>query len=112
MSSEESPAFGNDDEPIIKSVGESGDNRTSPDEIDWSALWEEFGFDSTDATGNYVISRTQLVPAIETSEQTIAGDPGAIIEDAVRDGPLETNHVADEYGSNHLRGYLFPEVAE
>lgn len=56
--------------------------------VDWPALWDEFGFDSPDVVGNEFASGTQLVAAIESSEQDIAGDPSGHIASAVDDGVL------------------------
>lgn len=61
---------------------------TQTDEIDWPALFEEFGFDSEDAIGSILISHTQLVGAIGVSEQDIDGTPESNIETALSDGVL------------------------
>jgi len=56
--------------------------------VAWNDLWEEFGFDTVDAVGSRIISKTQLIAAIECSEQGVQGDPLGHIDDAVDSGPL------------------------
>lgn len=80
------------------------------EDIDWPALWREFGFDTPDAAGCVYASRTQLTAAVESSDQNIAGDAGDHINTAVETGVLKRVTKADEKGTEHLVGYLCPEV--
>ena len=81
-----------------------GDQTTdSATEIDWAALWDEFGFDSPDAARNKLASDTQLVAAVQSTEQSPAGDATGHISQAVASGILV--ECTTEGGTLH--GYAF-----
>lgn len=71
--------------------------------VDWAALWEEFGFDTPDAAGNEFVSDTALVAALQSTDQPLAGDAEGHIDEAVDDGVLVKRY--DDAGT--LRGYSF-----
>ena len=79
-------------------------------DVDWTGLWEEFGFDTPDAIGSKLISRCQLIGAIECTEQELSGNPQSIIEAGVEDGPLEKIEAITGRGTAITRGYLHTEV--
>jgi len=54
-----------------------------PRSVDWAALWEEFGFDTPDATGSKIISDTQLTAALDVAEQPLQGDAEGHIRNAL-----------------------------
>lgn len=85
------------------------------EQINWRALWEEFGFDTPDATGQCVISQTQLELAVEVSEQNIAGIFEAHKRDALHAGYLhEETAIADKDKNDHTLvtvGYRLGENA-
>lgn len=74
------------------------DQITDTQAIDWQALWEEFGFDTPDVTGGYVISETQLIGAVEASEQDITGTAREHINNAV-----ESEDLLDVFGGYKLQ---------
>jgi hypothetical protein len=80
------------------------------DEVDWSALWVEFGCSQDD-----YISRTQLEGAVSVTEQDVAGSLPALNEpsqEAVPDG-LIAQWTRDADAATTLRGfYLQPEVRD
>jgi hypothetical protein len=80
-------------------------------QIDWNALWEEFGFDTEDSRGSFVISHTQLEAAIEVSEQDITIDGTSVIQQAVEDDILIEDHTTDQNGTQQRRGYVLMEGA-
>ena len=84
---------------------EDGEERPTTAGIDWSALWEEFGFDTPDCLGSYVISTTQLVLALEASDLA-TGKPHDLIDEVVDEGVLA--HVTDDgaKGGTITRGYV------
>lgn len=63
------------------------DERPTTARVDWRALWEEFGFDTPDCLGSYVISTTQLALALEASDLA-TGNPHDLIDEAVDAGVL------------------------
>jgi hypothetical protein len=71
--------------------------------VDWADLWEEFGFDTPDAAGNKMASRTQLIAALQSTTQDLAGDPLGHINGARAAGKLVERYSGDEA----LRGYVF-----
>jgi len=87
------------DQPAID--GEATDD--SATDVDWAALWDEFGFDTPDAAGNKCASPTQLEAALQSTEQSIAGDPEGHINQAVAGGIL----VKCRAEGGTLRGYAF-----
>jgi hypothetical protein len=78
----------NDDEPIIKGTDDALPSQATTRDVDWPALWHEFGFDSEDASGHVYASSLQLETAVAVSDQHIAGDAQSHIDDAVDDGTL------------------------
>lgn len=82
---------------------------TDADQIDWGALWEEFGFDTPDADGSMAISETQLTLALEASEQDIGGTYRQHVRDAVEAGTLavKTRTAADSAAGNVTLGYIW-----
>lgn len=86
---------------------ETEDQVTNAHEIDWDELWEEFGFDTPDVHGNEYVSSIQLGLALEATEQNFAGDPGAVISDAVEGGILDRLTTPGEKGESTLRGYVY-----
>lgn len=84
---------------------------TAVDELDWQALWAEFGFDTRDAAGCAYASKTQLVAAIQSTAQGYSGDAIATITSAVEDGPLHRVETATEDGATTLRGYVLGDVS-
>jgi hypothetical protein len=90
-----------DDEGQPKSITRAG-------EVDWQALWAEFGFDSPDAHGNESVGRTKLREALQVSEQPIAADSQALIDSALSDGILhESTLSAGEDSGTVVAGYIF-----
>ena len=73
----------------VDDSAENGPGATNAEAIDWAALWEEFGFDTPDANGDLLASRTQLQAALEASDQDISGDAEQQIDDAVDVGDLD-----------------------
>lgn len=59
--------------------------------IDWEALWDEFGFD-TEGADSIFVSKTQIIGAIEASEQRITGNPTEHFESALSDGVIFEQH--------------------
>ncbi len=78
--------------------GEPTDNIAT--DVDWDALWDEFGFDSPDAAGNDFVSNTHLSAALESSDQSVTA-PAARIEAAVNNQILIKRQTA----AGALRGY-------
>jgi len=74
----------NGDAPI-----QINDGATTAAEVDWGALWDEFGFDTPDAAGDEYASDTQLHAAVEASEQGIEGGAESLIQGAVEAGTLQ-----------------------
>ncbi|NLV14387.1 hypothetical protein [Haloarcula argentinensis] len=87
------------EQPAI--TGEATDDSAA--DVDWAALWDEFGFDTPDAAGNKMASDTQLEAALQATEQSIAGDSEGHINEAVADGSLVKCRAED----GTLRGYAF-----
>jgi len=83
---------------------------TETHDIDWPALWREFGFHTPDSVGARYASRTQLRGAIEGSDQQIEGEPQAHIEQAVSAGALQPVRRTDECGGTHVAGWICVEV--
>jgi len=81
--------------------GEATDD--SATEIDWSALWDEFRFDTPDAAGNKMASDPQLEAALQATDQSPAGDVTGHISQAVASGTL----VKCQTDAGTLRGYAF-----
>ncbi|RLM32666.1 hypothetical protein DVK01_20560 [Haloarcula sp. Atlit-120R] len=81
--------------------GEATDD--SATDVDWAALWDEFGFASPDAAGNKMASDTQLEAALQATEQSPAGDVTGHISQAVASGTL----VKCKTDAGTLRGYAF-----
>lgn len=83
-------------------------SRTPLDSLDWAALWEEFG-----AAYDDFMSRTQLVGALEVTEQNATGalpEPGFPGDDHAPDD-LVAQWAHDEDGLPIIRGYkLVKEV--
>ena len=79
-------------------------------DIDWGALFQEFGFHTVDANGNWAVPRTTLLEAIDVSEQGIQGDARAHVETAVERGILEPVHLNEDGGTTVLQGYRCLEV--
>jgi len=75
--------------------------------VDWGALWEEFGFDTADAAGNQFASGTQLVAAIQSTDQSVTGDPEGLIKSGVDGGQLHKLTV-----DRGLRGYIYTGGAD
>lgn len=77
---------------VIDDVEDSDEDKKDVDEatqqIDWSALFEEFDLDNPNALGHEYVSRTQLRTAIECSEQNIRTPADHAIEQAVEDGDI------------------------
>jgi hypothetical protein len=94
---------------VREEVADSGtstvEKSDGPDVVDWRALWDEFGFDTPDATGRLVISETQLLTALESSEQGITGGLGSKIESAVENNTLVECESKGSDNEMHLRGY-------
>lgn len=88
-----------DAQPAIN-VDQTTDSAT---EIDWAALWDEFGFDSPDAAGTTFASDTQLVAAVQSTVQSPAGDARGHIRQGVDDGVLIPRYT----DGGTLRGYAF-----
>ena len=86
----------------------AADGQPDLDEVDWSALWDEFGCPQDDC-----MSRTQLEGALSVTEQDVAGSLSALNEpsqEAVPDGLIAQWTNGDAVASV-LRGYyLHPEV--
>lgn len=80
------------------------DERPTTAGVDWAALWEEFGFDTPDCRGSYVISRTQLTLALEASDLA-TGNPHALIDEAVGEGVLAHVTADGAKGETITRGY-------
>ena len=78
--------------------GATDDSRT---EVDWAALWKEFGFDTPDAAGFKLASDTQLEAALQPTEQSPAGDVTGHISQAVASGAI----VKCQTDAGTLRGY-------
>lgn len=79
--------------------GEATDD--SATEVDWPALWEEFGFDTPDAAGFKLASDTQLEAALQSTEQSPAGDVTGHISQAVASGII----ITCQTDAGTLRGY-------
>jgi hypothetical protein len=92
------------------SDGEDDAEATGIGELDWSALWEEFGFDTRDAAGCRYASKTQLIAAIESTDQGYSGDAMAAITTAVDDGPVHCVETTAHDGTTTLRGYVLGDV--
>lgn len=92
----------NADEPI-----KINDGPTTASEVDWAALWDEFGFDTPDAAGDQYASDTQLHAAVEASEQGIDGGAESLIQDAVDDGKLRKLEIPAT-----TRGYVLQRGGE
>lgn len=94
-----------DDDQEADDAADDSDDRS----VDWEALWKEFGFDSPDACGNHFASKTQLLAALECTEENCpAGED--VIKRGVRDGPLKKLQKANGNGELSTRGYALPEV--
>lgn len=74
-------------------------------EVDWSALWDEFGFDTPDAAGTELISQTQLEAALESTRQGSVVDVRNAITAAVDDDTLAAVECQTQAGNQQLRGY-------
>lgn len=85
-----------------------GESITEAENIDWQALWEEFGFDTPDAIDSVIQPETRLVGALESSDQGIGGDAETLISDAVDNGTLKKK----ETPKGALRGYLLEAMLE
>jgi hypothetical protein len=72
-------------------------------DVDWAALWEEFGFGTPDAAGNKCASDTQLEATLQSTDQSPAGDAIGHISQAVASGTL----VKCQTKGGTLRGYAF-----
>lgn len=89
---------------------EPDDDHYEVGDIDWAALWEEFGFETPDAVGSRVASTTQLMAAIDVSDQGIPGDPAAHIQAAVDADLLHEVYAESDDAGRTLRGYVLPGV--
>ncbi|WP_135306391.1 hypothetical protein [Haloarcula amylovorans] len=88
------------EQPINQPQSNADDSRT---DVDWATLWMEFGFDSPDGVGNEFASETQLVAAIQSTEQSVAGDAKSHIQNAVEKAIL----VERKTEGGITRGYTF-----
>lgn len=79
---------------------------TAPADVDWPALWSEFGFESPNANGDVIAHHPQLVAAVESSDQEIARDADAVIDEGVRQGEIVPDATTDTDGERHVRGYV------
>lgn len=97
-----------EDEQSIISTGEKA--ITNPQEVDWAALWEEFGFDTPNAIGSIVISKTQLTGAIESSDQNISLSTDDAIDWATEHDILLKKEIRGWEGEMQLRGFILKEM--
>jgi len=87
---------------VRATLAEAGDGgQDDPDNVDWAALWDEFGFDGPDGAGEAHISKTQLDLALEVTDQAVQGNPVDHISEAVDDEVL----LVWEDSGGSLRGY-------
>ena len=95
-------------ESVQDSSETDDEDNSAPEQsgVNWTALWDEFGFDTEDTHANIYASNTQLVAALECSEQGISGEEGALIRQAVDDGRLHKLTIDGEYGEQIDRGYV------
>jgi hypothetical protein len=70
--------------------------------VDWQALWREFGFHTPDAHGTVIVSKTQLKEALRVSDQHTEGSLDSKIDGALQDEILVRNWV----DGDTLRGYI------
>lgn len=71
-------------------AGDEGDETVSSDEqdgrVDWASLFEEFGFDTPNATGEAFATPLQLEGALDV---TVGGNPGAHIQRGLDAGAID-----------------------
>lgn len=86
---------------------------TETEQIDWQALWDEFGFDTPDVDDSIVISPTQLELALEASEQDIEGGYSQYIEAAASDGVLVQRTTSKAFApGDTTQGYIWEGMLE
>lgn len=73
-------------------------------EVDWEAIWDEFGFHGADAAGVIAVSQNKLRTALALSEHA-RGDPEALLQSAVESDALNAVYVDGDAGGQLLRGY-------
>lgn len=73
--------------------------------VDWATLWVEFGFDTPDCLGSYVISTTQLELAPEASDLATGG-PHDLIAEAVDEDALAHVTTNGAKGETITSGYV------
>lgn len=81
----------------------------SASELDWGALWEEFGFGEPDAVGFCGASLTQLQLAIDATNQGVNVAPEVAITEAVENGEIVSVETAADVDTVATRGYCRPE---
>ncbi len=69
--------------------------------VNWAALWEEFGFDTEDGAGLELVSKSQLIPALECSDQDCP--TGQDVIDGAVDQTILVERRTD---GGALRGYV------
>lgn len=80
-------------------------NQTNVEDIDWPALWAEFGFDTPGPDGKRAKAPLKVKTAIEVSEQRIAGNPQTIIDHAIQSGILQQVETLGTTGEPITAGY-------
>lgn len=75
------------------------------DDIDWSALWSEFGFDTPDAVGFAGASHAQLALALSCTTQNVSINPETAITSAVEDGILDEVEATTPNGRTVRQGF-------
>lgn len=78
---------------------------TRTENIDWRALFEEFGLHIPDAVGDLAASKTRVHLALEVSDQQIAGEPASHVRTAVENGTLIEETVQSHEGTTVTQGY-------
>lgn len=79
---------------------------TSADGVDWTALWQEFGFDTPNAAGSRFKSATKVYEALRVTDQPVTGDVDKLVTEAVENGTLRKITTETERGESILKGYI------
>ena len=101
---EDVQAYLDEHTPDLEPDEESGEERPTTAGVDWVSLREEFGFDTADCRGSYVISPTQLTLALDASD-LVMGNPQDLISEAIDEGVLATVTAESAEGGSLTRGY-------
>lgn len=91
-----------------KTKNNERDAQQSISELDWAALWDEFGFGEPDAVGFRGASLTQLRLAIDATDQGVNVAPEVAINDAVDRGEIVPVKTPADEGTVATRGYCRP----